>query len=223
MVHDGILIKTDLRTPKAAAVAGIAFSTLSILAFGLLRIAIPDEQVPPTKWLSSQSSTIGFALNLIPFAGIAFLWFIGVLRDRLGSREDQLFATVFIGSGLLFLAILFAAAAVLAAIIGAFALQPDQAVDPDALGFANSLAYNLMNVYAIKMAGVFMISTSTVVIRTEFAPRYIGLLGHALALLLLLGSYYLKWSFFVFPLWVLLLSAHLLIDSYRREPQSTAA
>jgi hypothetical protein len=70
MVHDGILIKTNLRTPKAAAVAGIAFSTLSILAFGLLRIAIPDEQVPPTKWLSSQSSTIGFALNLIPFAGM---------------------------------------------------------------------------------------------------------------------------------------------------------
>ena len=51
MVHDGILIKTNLRTPKAAAVAGIAFSTLSILAFGLLRVAIPDEQVPPTKWL----------------------------------------------------------------------------------------------------------------------------------------------------------------------------
>ena len=119
---------------------------------------------------SSQASTIGFALNLIPFAGIAFLWFIGVLRDRLGSREDQLFATVFIGSGLLFLAFLFATAAVLAAIMGAFASQPDQAVDPDALGFANSLAYNLMNVYAIKMAGVFMISTSTVVIPRSLHP-----------------------------------------------------
>jgi len=44
----------------------------------------------------------------LPFAGIAFLWFIGVLRDRLGELEDRFFATVFLGSGLLFLAMLFA-------------------------------------------------------------------------------------------------------------------
>ena len=52
------------------------------------------------------------ALNLIPFAGIAFLWFIGVLRDRIGQREDRFFAIVFLGSGLLFVAMLFVAAAV---------------------------------------------------------------------------------------------------------------
>jgi hypothetical protein len=52
------------------------------------------------------------ALYLVPFAGIAFLWFIGVLRDRLGELEDRFFATVFFGSGLLFLAMLFASAAV---------------------------------------------------------------------------------------------------------------
>ena len=49
------------------------------------------------------------ALNIIPFAGIAFLWFMGVLRDRFGQQEDRFFATVFLGSGLLFLAMLFAA------------------------------------------------------------------------------------------------------------------
>jgi hypothetical protein len=41
------------------------------------------------------------AVNQVPFAGIAFLWFIGMLRDRLGEFEDRFFATVFFGSGLL--------------------------------------------------------------------------------------------------------------------------
>jgi hypothetical protein len=48
----------------------------------------------------------------VPFAGIAFLWFIGVLRDRLGELEDRFFATVFFGSGLLFLGMLFLACAI---------------------------------------------------------------------------------------------------------------
>ena len=54
---------------------------------------------------------------MVPFAGIAFLWFIGVVRDRIGEREDKFFATVFLGSGLLFVAMLFAAAAVLGGLI----------------------------------------------------------------------------------------------------------
>jgi len=78
-----------------------------------------------------------------------------------------------------------------------------------------------MNVYAIKMAGVFMISTCTVAVYTAFAPRYITLLGYALALLILLGSDHLNWSFFVFPLWVLLLSAHILADDFRRAAHAT--
>ena len=48
---------------------------------------------------------------MAPFAGIAFLWFIGVLRNRVGALEDQFFSTVFLGSGLLFVASLFASAA----------------------------------------------------------------------------------------------------------------
>ena len=55
---------------------------------------------------------MAIALNLVPFAGIAFLWFIGVLRDRIGEREDRFFATVFLGSGLLFVAMIFVAAGI---------------------------------------------------------------------------------------------------------------
>ncbi|KAF0961121.1 hypothetical protein MLGJGCBP_05780 [Rhodococcus sp. T7] len=48
------------------------------------------------------NSQIAAALFLAPIAGIAFLRFIGVLRDRFGDLEDRFFATVFLGSGLPF-------------------------------------------------------------------------------------------------------------------------
>jgi hypothetical protein len=71
----------------------------------------------------------------------------------------------------------------------------------------------MMNVYTIKMAGVFMVTTSTIAIYTGFAPRWIAILGYLLALLLLCGSYYLSWSFVVFPLWVLVMSIYIFFDS----------
>ena len=101
------LSRAHLRTPKAAALAGMLFSILLIIAFGLLRMSVPADPQEPGSWLRTNSDTVALALNLIPFAGIAFLSFIGVLRDRLAQLEDWFFAPVFLGSGLLFLAMLF--------------------------------------------------------------------------------------------------------------------
>ena len=114
------LTQAQLRTPRAAAVAGILFSVLLFVTFGLVRISVPGDPFEPGAWLENGLTYVTLAMNLVPFAGVAFLWFVGVLRDRLGAREDQFFATVFLGSGLLLLAMLFAAAAVVGAIIIAF-------------------------------------------------------------------------------------------------------
>jgi hypothetical protein len=65
------------------------------------------------------------------------------------------------------------------------------------------------------MAAVFVITTSTIAIYTGFAPRWLAVLGYVLALFLLFGSYYIDWSFAVFPLWVLLISIYILIDNIR--------
>ena len=155
-------------------------------------------------------------MNLIPFAGISFLWFVGALRDRLGDLEDRFFSTVFLGSSLLFLATLFTSAAAIGAIILAFATDPDNLMNSASFHFARTFAYNVANIYMIRMAAVFMISTSTVVVYTEIAPRWVALLGFGLALLLLFGSAYFSWIFVAFPLWVFLISGCLLVDRYRR-------
>lgn len=213
MSENNVLTRAHLKTPKAAAIAGIFFSVLLIAILWLIRRSVPADPLDTGAWVATESRTVALALNLVPFAGVAFLWFIGVLRDRLGQQEDRFFATVFFGSALLFLAMLFASAAVAGAfILVASSAEPNELINSSTFRFARATAYIITNVYAIKMAGVFMISTSTVLIYTEIAPRWIAILGYVLACILLLGSYYISWSFAVLPLWVFLVSVHILID-----------
>lgn len=208
------LVRANLRTPKAAAIAGIVFSVLLAAVFWLFNTSMPADPTEPGAWLATNSTAVALALNLVPFAGIAFLWFVGVLRDRLGDLEDRFLSTVFFGSAVLFLAMLFAAAAVIGALLTASATRPHELVDSATFHFARAVAYHLVNVYAVKMIGVFMISTSTVAFYTGFAPRWMALAGYGLAILLLLGSFYLPWSVLVLPLWVLIVSVHILIDNF---------
>jgi hypothetical protein len=73
-----------------------------------------------------------------------------------------------------------------------------------------------MNVYAMKMAGVFMISTCTLSLRTGILPRWMAYLGLVLALVLLFSLGFLPWAPLVFPLWVLLISVHILLANLGR-------
>jgi len=217
MSEKGTLIRARLKTPKAAAIAGILFSFLMFAIIWLLRRSIPADPLESGIWLAGDTRSIELALNLVPIAGIAFLWFIGVLRDRLGEQEDRFFATVFFGSALLFLAMLFTSAALIGAVtLAASVAQPTDLTKSATFRFARASAFMIVNVYAIKMAAVFMFSTSTVVVRTGIAPRWIAYAGFLLALAVLVGSYYVAWSFLVLPVWVLLISIHILLDNLRR-------
>src|ERR1700710_2444324 len=190
--------RAHLNTPKGAAIAGIIFSVLLLTMLWLLRRSVPADPLDSGAWIATDSQTVAFALNLVPFAGVAFLWFIGVLRDRLGQQEDRFFATVFFGSALLFLAMLFAAAAIGGAVMLLASSSDQNELSNSAMfRYARASVFILTNVYAVKMAVVFMISTSTVLIYTAIAPRWIAILGYSLACILLFGSYYFGWSIVV--------------------------
>ena len=209
-----------LRTPRAAAVAGIVFSLLLIISLVLIWVSVPADPQEAGTWLPRSWKAVNLALNLLPFAGIAFLWFMGVLRDRIGASEDRFFATVFLGSGLLFLAMLFACAAVAGGIIMVYGAVPDKLIESGIYTFGRTVTYQIMHVYTKKMAGVFMISTCTLSLRTGIIPRWMAFLGYALALLLLLSVGYVHWVPLVFPLWVLLISGYILLANLRPEPAS---
>jgi hypothetical protein len=222
MKQEATLIRAGLKTPRAAAVAGILFSVFLIAGFSLFRLSVRADPLEAGAWLITSSNTIALGLHLVPFAGIAFLWFIAVLRDRLGELEDRFFATVFVGSGLLFLAMLFASAATGGGIIIAYTAKHEGLLGSPTFTFARAVTYEIMNLYAVKMAAVFMISTSTLAIRTGIIARWIAFLGYAFALFLLLSGRYIEWILMLFPFWVLLVSIYILIDNLRRPPQVAA-
>ena len=217
------MIAAQLKAPRAGAIAGILFSVLFIISVALIRLSVPDDPGDPGTWLAHSAKSIDLALDLFPFAGIAFLWFMGVLRDRMGAKEDRFLATVFLGSGLLFLAITFVSSAVTGALILAYEAAPGKMMDSGTYTFARALAYELVNVYALRMAGVFMISTCTLAIRIGTFPRWMAFLGYALALFLLLSIGRFGWGPLVFPLWTLMVSAYVLVANFRPGPAFKAA
>lgn len=208
--------RDKLTTPRAAAVAGILFSILMITSLVLIWISVPPNPLDEGGWLPVHWNTVNLALNLLPFAGIAFLWFIGVVRDRLGQAEDRFFATVFLGSGLLFLAMMFSSAAVAGGTISMFGAVSSQLIESGIYTFGRVVTYEIMNVYTLKMAGVFMLTTCTLSLRTKILPRWIIFIGFILALFLLLSLGLVTWAPVVFPLWILLISVHILLANLKR-------
>jgi hypothetical protein len=212
----GSMIGVRLRTPRAAALAGILFGVLLGTAFALIRFSIPADPTDDGTWLTERRDVVGFALGLVPFAGIAFLWFIGVVRDRLGDLEDRFFATVFLGSGLLFLAMTFVASALAGGMVATYSADSTHMLNGDLYAFSRAVMYRITNIYAIKMAGVFMISLATIWVRTRTMPRALAIMTYGLAVFLLVSISYSLWVVEIFPIWVLTISIYILVGNFRR-------
>ena len=210
--------RQGIAAPRAAAIAGVIFSVLLIVSLGLVRLTVPADPAEPGGWLTDpdRRNAIRVALNLVPFAGIAFLWFMGVIRSRLGAREDQFLANVLLGSGLLFVACLFGAAALAAGLAGAVDSGHLMLPDSATYHFARIASHALLNVFAMKMAAVFTFSTCTIGLRAAIFPRWVAFVGYACASVLLVVITSWLWIALLFPLWVLLASVVILTAELRR-------
>ena len=219
--HKEHLSDQRLRTPRAAAIAGIIFAVLSAISLVLLQLSTPPILSDTGDWVAKQAGRISLALSLVPFAGIAFLWFMGVIRDRLGHLEDQFFSTLFLGSGLLYLAMTFASAAIAGGILTVHAIAPDLLVGSAAYTVARAVTRTISTVYAIRMAGMTMFVLGTIWVRTKLMPGWLVLITYTLALVLLISIGLTQWVTLIFPAWVFLISVFILISNYRvREKKS---
>jgi hypothetical protein len=198
-------------TPVAGAIAGIIFAVLFTVSMTLLRQTTGDVAHDTGAWLTGDTGLFKFGLALVPFAGLAFLWFIAVARERLGRFEDQFFSTVFIGSGLLFLAMIFAAAAGAGAIVAAAANDPEGFAASTTYAYARQAVTQILAVYALRMAAIFQLSQASLWLRTGVMPRWMALITIVVALLLLFVFTQSWWVVLVFPAWVLLVSVYILI------------
>ena len=204
------LAPKGLSTPRAAAVAGLVFAVLFVASILILRSFMEPS---PSGLSALINDLVGGHVGivpgyLIPFAGIAFLWFIAVVRDQIGVYEDRFFSTVFLGSGFLFVAMLFTAASVVA---GVLALAP-AGPTPD---LGQSIARAMLYGYGARSAGVFTIVASTITLRTGALYRWAGFTGVAVGLVLLLSASAFDLVILLFPAWVTLVSILVLVMQFR--------
>ncbi|MFF2200701.1 hypothetical protein [Streptomyces sp. NPDC058145] len=214
-----------LETPRAAGLAGVVFAVLLAAAIVLVRLGIPEGAGAVTAQGftdAGRRDAVGWALDLVPFAGIFFLWFLGAVRAHVGEVEDRFLATVLLGSGLVFTATMFGAAAAAAAVL---AVGHPAGATPDlaAWDFGRHFAYTLLTGYAMRMAAVFVSSLSVIGHRLGVLPRWLTVLGFLTAVTLLFVSSNVPWAELVFPAWSLVLSLHILASRRARSRTTPAA
>jgi len=188
----------------------VLFALLFGAVLVLVRTTLPEHAEYGTQWADTGRDRLKIAAVLMPFAGITFLWFIGVVRDGFGRLEDKFFASVFLGSGLLFLAMMFVATSVGVALSSSHAFAQDAAAHAEVVAFGQMLLLTLTKTYALRMGAVFMISLATIWLKTDLMPRWLVGVTYLVALGLILSSDISMWLTLAFPIWVLVVSVLLL-------------
>lgn len=200
----------QLKAPRDAAVAGVISAILFIVSLTVAAVIFEDAPFENREWLKENLGVLYLAINLVPFAGIFFLWFLGVARDRLGVLEDKFFATVFLGSGLLYLAMTFAATSMAFGLLTTY-VTDNTFVTTETYSYSIAVIWQVTYVYGTRMAAVFMISTATMWLRTRVMPRWLAFFSYLVALVLLFLINVSEWIYLVFPMWMLIVSLAMLL------------
>jgi hypothetical protein len=207
-------VRRAVRSIEAAAIAGIVFSAGFIVGLILLS-RTPGSGASAAEIVAfyedpGRIRPVIAGLQIIPIAAIGLLWFIAVVRRRIGDREDKLFSTVFLGGGLMYTAMVLVGSAAVAA-PAVVTSMGDRPLEPDTALALRAFGISLYVVHASRLGSLFILSASTLGLRSGAFPRVISFVGYALGLSLILPLPIISPFRFVFPAWVGIISIFLLI------------
>jgi hypothetical protein len=175
------------RRVESAAWAGVVYAILAVVALGLVQ-SVPrsSSEAEWIEWLADAGHrrNLVVALSLSSIGAVSFLWFVAVIRRRIGDLEDRFFATVFLGSALVYVALWLVAMAIVAA--PALIYETGQPMTRDGFRLAEGTAIGILIVAAPRIQAVFVASTSTMFLRTRVVPRWLSYLGYSLAAVMFL-------------------------------------
>lgn len=206
----------QIRSPKAAAVAGIVFSALSYSVMYLVQgiiTATPSEI--SRDWLEGHANHATTAIAFIPFAGISFLWFTGVLRDWVDDKEDRFFSTIFFGSAILIVGMLFVWAAAFGAMFNTYLAAKGGVIDRDIYVFGHAFLKEILGDFALRMMGVYMMAIATIWRHTKVMPRWLLIITYAFGIAFIIFAAKVPEARYIFPSWVLVVSIYILVANLR--------
>jgi len=214
----------------AAAVAGIGCAAgWSLALTGLLAvpgIGASDAEIERYYADPSTGTAAIVWLQVLVFATIAFLWFVGVVRGRLGDREPKLFGTVFFGASILLAGLLFVGASLLAA-PGVLVSVGGRDPDPGAVALTRAAAAVVLSVFAPRVATLVMFATASLGRATGALPRWLVWATYAVGVVEFVNVTISVPTIYVVPAWVAVVSIVLLVrrppHGFDLEPSTTAS
>lgn len=213
--------RQSLGSIEAAAVAGLVAATGWAFVMSRL-LTVPDVGAPEAEIVRfyadpSRGSDVSWILQVLFVSTAGFLWFIGVIRNRIRSQGHRLFDTVFFGGGIALVMLMFTGAAALAAPF-ILAQAGASAIDPGSAAMTRAVAHILLAILAPRMAALVVLSSSSLGLRTGVLPRWLTVSGYIVGLWLVLDVTFSEPSVYVFPAWIALVSIVLLLKPRRESP-----
>jgi hypothetical protein len=206
------------RAAMITAFVGIAHAVLLVLAFWLVRSNAAGVNASDTDIVSyyqdgeNRRQIVVAGLYLLPFSGIAFIWFIVALRmwtSGSAKRINVLLANVQLAAGIIYVTLILAAGASYSLLAATYELA-DEPLSPDIARVFPRLGAVLFLTLAMRMAAMVVFTTSGIGRSTGILPRWFGAVGIVVGITLLLSASLNPLLILVFPTWLTVLSIFLL-------------
>jgi hypothetical protein len=214
---------------RVAATSGIVFAGLFVAALALVHraptLSDPDAAYAAFYANGGDQLFVAVGLYLVPFAGIAFLWHMTAMRDVLDTpapAPSTMAHGLNLLAGIIFVTLLFAGTAAVGATGFGVYFGHTPAEDPAAARALTGVGYGLVFVFAVRGAGMFAITTTTLLRTAGVLPKIPAVLAYLLAAFLLLAVTNNPAALLVFPAWVVLISVFLLRHARRGAAPPTA-
>jgi hypothetical protein len=206
------------RAAMITASVGIAHAVLLVLAFWLVRStaagvnATDADIVVYYEDADNRRRIIAAGLYLLPFSGIAFIWFVVALRmwtSGSAKRINMLLANVQLAAGIIYVTLILSAGASYALLAATYELT-DEPMSPEIARVFPRLGSVLFLTLAMRMAAMVVFTTSGIGRSTGILPRWFGAVGIVVGITLLLSASLNPLLILVFPTWLTVLSIFLL-------------
>lgn len=214
---------------RAAALTGVVGALFAVLFIGSLYLlnTAPKPKESDQSYMDFYASDdrrkiVLVGLYILPLSAVAFIWFIAALRQWVAhspKRGSQLHGTVQLVSGVAFITLALASAAA-STMPAALVELSDNGLDASVARDFPLYGNALLLVFGVRMAAMFVITTTNVAMKIGFMPRWFGGVSIIVALVLFLSATLSVWLAVLFPLWVLSLGVLIIVQAYRMDPGS---
>jgi hypothetical protein len=211
---------------RATAASGTVFAVLLVIALALVRqapgLGVPDDAYTAFYADGGHSDVlVTVGLHIVPFAGIAFLWYAVALRTLVQAAPGQpppLALWLQLAAAVVVVCTMFVASALVGAVALLRVFSADPLPPPDVARALASAGYGVAFVYGVRAAGMFMITTTSLLRHARLLPRWLGWVGYVLAVGLLASTTFHPAILLVFPVWVVVTCGAVLLSGGRAGP-----